>query len=308
MTLIDPGTTQLTGTTDPTLGADGGVTPARSWRRFARRLARQRPAMIALGFLVSISLVSLLAPWLAPYDPNDGVLRDALHGPSADHLLGTDDIGRDIFSRMLHAGRISLSAALIAVAVAMVLGFPLGLVAGYVGGRWDALIMRVNDTLMSFPPLVLAVTIVGVLGPDLVNAMVAIGIVYAPRFMRVIRAATMTVRQEAYVEAASMMGSSPVRTIRRHVLPNALSTLVVEVTLSLGFAILAEASLSFVGLGVQPPSASWGSMLNSAFSYLNRAPVFALIPGVAIFLVVLSLNTLGDGLRDSLGRQARGAQ
>lgn len=274
-------------------------------RRFLRRFAGQRAAVVALGFLLLVGLVALLAPVLAPYEPDRGVLADALQGPSGEHWLGTDDLGRDILSRLLHAGRISLSAAFIAVGIAAALGFPPGLIAGYVGGRWDTAIMRVNDTLMSFPPLILAVTIVGVLGPDLVNAMVAIGIVYAPRFMRVIRAATLTIREEAFVEAATMMGSSPARTIRRHVLPNALSPIVVEITLSLGFAILAEASLSFIGLGVQPPSASWGSMLKSAFRYLADAPVFALMPGVAIFLVVLSLNMLGDGLRDSLGREAR---
>lgn len=304
MTTIDPTTTQAVGPLGP--GPEVATPPATSWGRFLGRLRHQRLALVALGFLVVIATASLLAPVLAPYGPEDGTLRNALQGPSAQHWLGTDDIGRDIFSRMLHAGRVSLGAAVVAVAVASVLGFPLGLVAGFRGGRWDAAIMRVNDTLMSFPPLVLAVAIVGILGPDLINAMVAIGIVYAPRFMRVIRAATLSIRQEAYVEAATMMGSSGRRTIRRHVLPNALSPLLVEITLSLGFAILAEASLSFVGLGAQPPTASWGSMLNAAFSYLNRAPVFALIPGVAIFLVVLSLNMLGDGLRDSLGRETRG--
>lgn len=301
MTAIDPTTAQGGVDVVPTTRSSGR-------RRFLSRLARQRLALVALGFLLVVGLASLLAPLIAPHDPEQGTLRDALRGPSAQHLFGTDDIGRDIFSRMLFAGRVSLGAAFVAVGVASVLGFPLGLIAGFRGGRWDAVIMRVNDTLMSFPPLVLAISIVGILGPDLINAMIAIGIVYAPRFMRVIRAATLGIRDEAYVEAATMMGSSPWRTIRRHVLPNALSPLLVEVTLSLGFAILAEASLSFVGLGAQPPTASWGSMLDAAFSYLDRAPAFALLPGVAIFLVVLSLNTLGDGLRDSIGRQARGSR
>lgn len=273
---------------------------------FWRRLRRDRAAMISLCFLAIIAAASLLAPIIAPFDPDrDGTLAEALDGPSLSHLLGADDLGRDVLTRILYAGRVSLGSALLAVAVASVLGFPLGLLAGFRGGRVDSIVMRVNDTLMSFPPLVLAISIVGMLGTSLVNAMIAIGIVYAPRFMRVMRAAVLSIREEAYVEAAIMMGSPGVRTARRHILPNVLSPLFVEITLSLGFAILAEASLSFVGLGVQPPTASWGSMLDAAFTYMDRAPVYALAPGVMIFLVVLSLNTLGDGLRDSLGREER---
>lgn len=299
--MSEPTTTDITASdvmlAKPAAPASGG---------FWRRLRRDRAAMISLCFLVVVATASLLAPLIAPFDPErDGTLAEALHGPSLTHLLGTDDLGRDVLTRILYAGRVSLGSALLAVAVASVLGFPFGLLAGFRGGRVDSLVMRVNDTLMSFPPLVLAISIVGMLGTSLVNAMIAIGIVYAPRFMRVMRAAVLSIREEAYVEAAIMMGSTGMRTTRRHILPNVLSPLFVEITLSLGFAILAEASLSFVGLGVQPPTASWGSMLDTGFTFMDRAPVYALAPGVMIFLVVLSLNTLGDGLRDSLGREER---
>jgi len=272
---------------------------------FGRRFLRQRGAVIALAILLVITAAAVLAPLWTFHDPNGGVLSDAFSGPSGSHWFGADDLGRDVFTRMVYGARLSLGAAVIAVGIALVIGLPFGLVAGFAGGRWDTVIMRVNDALMSFPPLILAVSIVGFLGASLTNAMAAIGIVYAPRLMRVVRGAAMSIRQETYVEAARMMGVPARQIIGRHVLPNILSPLLVEISLSLGFAILAEASLSFIGLGVQPPSASLGSMLGDAFRYLRRAPVFAIAPGVAIMIIVLSLNVLGDGLRDSLGRRAR---
>ncbi|TDD84172.1 ABC transporter permease [Actinomadura darangshiensis] len=271
---------------------------------FLRRFRRQRAAVAALAILVLITLAAVLAPWWTLYDPAGGSLSDALSGPSGGHWLGTDDLGRDVFTRMMYGARLSLGAAVIAVGVAMAIGLPLGLIAGYAGGLVDSAIMRVNDALMSFPPLILAISIVGFLGAGLTNAMIAIGVIYAPRFMRVVRGAAMAVREETYVEAARMMGAPAHRIVRRHVLPNILSPLLVEISLSLGFAIIAEASLSFIGLGVQPPSASLGSMLGEAFRHLRDAPVYAIGPGVAIMIIVLSLNVLGDGLRDSLGRRA----
>jgi ABC-type dipeptide/oligopeptide/nickel transport system permease subunit len=271
---------------------------------FVGRFRRQRGAVSALAILLLITLAAVLAPFWTVYDPAGGSLADALSGPSGSHWLGTDDLGRDVFTRMVYGARLSLAAAVIAVGVALVIGLPFGLLAGYAGGRGDSVIMRVNDALMSFPPLILAISIVGFLGPGLTNAMIAIGVIYAPRFMRVVRGAAMAVREETYVEAARMMGVPAHRVIRRHVLPNILSPLLVEISLSLGFAIIAEASLSFIGLGVQPPSASLGSMLGEAFRYLRDAPVFAIGPGIAIVIIVLSLNVLGDGLRDSLGRRA----
>lgn len=286
-------------------GAADTVPSVSARRRFLRRFLEHRAAVVALVFLLVTVVVSVFAPVLAPYTPTDSDLANSLQGPSAAHWLGTDDIGRDILSRMLFAGRISLRASVIAVGLALGIGLPFGLVSGYLGGRWDNVIMRFNDALMSFPALILAITIIGFLGPSLTNAMIAVGIVYAPRFMRVVRGAALGVREETYVEAARMIGVSDARIIRTHILPNILSPLVVQTTLSMGLAILAEASLSFIGLGVQPPDASWGAMLGRAFSYLRRAPVFALAPGVVIMLVVLSFNVLGDGLRDSLGREER---
>lgn len=296
------------GETDPGVGmsnAEGASPVVTARRRFLRRFMSNRAAVVALATLVLIAAAAALAPVLTPHSPTDSNLANALQGPSAEHWLGTDDIGRDIFSRMLFAGRISLQAAVIAVGIAFAIGVPLGLLSGYLGGRWDNVIMRLNDAMMSFPALILAITIIGFAGPSLVKAMVAVGIVFAPRFMRVVRGAALAVREETYIEAARMIGVPPGRIIRKHVLPNILSPLVVQVTLMMGLAILAEASLSFIGLGVQPPDASWGSMLRRAFAYLRRAPVFALTPGFLITLVVLSFNVMGDGLRDSLGREER---
>lgn len=295
-------TTAQPATTSPPDGA-GTIVPPHG---FVHRFHRQRLAVVALWFLVLIGLVVVLAPLIAPHDPNAIDVRRVLEGPSAEHLLGTDDLGRDVLSRLLFAGRISLLAAVEAVGIALLLGVPLGLISGYVGGWVDTVIMRFNDALMSFPALILAIAIIGFLGPSVTNAMVAIGIVYAPRLMRVVRGSVLSVREETYIEASRSIGCSPYRMIRRHVLPNVLSPLIVQTTLSLGLAILAEASLSFIGLGVQPPEASWGAMLGRSFAYLAEAPLFVISPGIAITLVVLSFNVVGDGLRDALGRDRRG--
>lgn len=274
-------------------------------QRFWRRFRRQRPALAALGFLVFIVLVAVFAPVLAPADPNAQILRDNLQSPSWSHWLGTDELGRDILSRLIYASRLSLLAALQAVGVGIVLGVPPGLVAGYLGGRIDALIMRITDAVMSFPPLILAIAIVGVLGPDLRNAMFAIGVVFAPRFVRLVRGTVLAVREETFIEASRSIGTPMSKIIRRHILPNVMSPLVVQISLAAGFAMLAEASLSFLGLGAQPPDASWGVMLGRGFREISRAPWLVLAPGVAIALTVLAFNVLGDGIRDSIGREIR---
>jgi len=286
--------------TDP---EDVGAAPGGG--SFLRRFRRNRVGVVALAVLVGMVLVALFAPLIAPHDPDQGELARALEGPSADHWLGTDDLGRDILSRLIHAIRVLLSAAAIAIGVALLLGLPLGLVSGYFGGRVDNVIMRVNDALMSFPALILAVVIVGLLGPSLTNAMLAIGLVYAPRIMRVVRGSALSVREEVYVTSARATGCGPLRIIGRHILPNILSPLVVQTTIMLGLAILAEASLSFLGLGVQPPTASWGSILGRAFPYLNTTPVTVLAAGLTISVAVLAFNLLGDAFRDSLGRERR---
>ena len=279
-----------------------------SRRRFLRRFRRQRPALVALAFLTLIFLVAVAAPLVAPRDPLEQDLAATLQGPGGEYLLGTDELGRDVLSRLVYASRISLLAAAEAIAVAVLLGVPPGLIAGFAGGALDSLIMRLTDALMSFPPLLLAIAIVGVLGPSLTNAMVAIGIVYAPRFLRLMRATTLAVRQETFIEASRSLGCSTWRIIVKHVLPNVLSPLAVQIALTAGFAMLAEASLSFLGLGVQAPEASWGAMLGRASRFFDRAPWLVMFPGFAIAFTVLAFNTLGDGLRDSLGREVRRAE
>jgi ABC-type dipeptide/oligopeptide/nickel transport system permease subunit len=273
--------------------------------RFLRRFRRQVPALIALGYLVLVVLSALCAPLLATHDPLQQNLSGVLQPPGGGHVLGTDDLGRDVFSRALYAGRISLVAAAQAVAVAVLLGVVPGLIAGYAGRRVDAVIMRVTDALMSFPPLILAIAFVGVLGPSLTNAMFVIGVIFAPRFVRLVRGTVLSIREETFIEASRSIGTPTARVIRRHVLPNALSPLIVQISLTAAMAMLAEASLSFLGLGVQPPDASWGSMIERGFRYTAAAPWLTIFPGLLIALTVLAFNLLGDGLRDSLGRETR---
>lgn len=273
-------------------------------RRFLRRFLAERPAVLGLAFILLLTLVALLAPVLAPEDPNATDLRNAFASPgSSGALLGTDDLGRDILSRLIFATRVSLVAAVLAVGVAMALSVPTGLIAGYLGGWVDALIMRVADAIMSFPFLILAIAVIGAMGPGLTNAMVTVGFVFAPRLLRLVRAATLEVRQETFIDASRTIGTPTARIIRRHVLPNILSPLVVQASLLTGFAMLAEASLSFLGLGIQPPDASWGVMLERGFQNISREPALVILPGLAIALAVLAFNVVGDGLRDSFGRE-----
>lgn len=276
-------------------------------RRFIRRFRQQPAAMVALVFLMAMVLVAVFATWIAPQNPMDQDLRAVLLPMSGDHFLGTDELGRDVFSRLIFATRISMSAAAQAVIISVALGVVPGTLAGFFGGFIDTVVMRIADTIMSFPPLILAVALVGLLGPNLRNAMIAIGILYAPRFLRLMRSTVMSVREETYIEACRSVGCSNTRLITRHVLPNVLSPLLVQVSLVAGFAMLAEASLSFLGLGVQPPEASWGSMLGRGVRFMDREPILVIVPGVMIALTVLSFNVLGDGLRDSLGRETRKA-
>lgn len=279
--------------------------PASALARFLRRFRQQPAAMIAFLFLMAMVLVAIAAPLLAPKDPTAQNLRAVLQPMSGAHLLGTDELGRDIFSRLIFATRISMLAAAQAVIISVGIGVLPGAVAGYFGGIIDTVIMRITDAIMSYPPLILAVAIVGLLGPNLRNAMIAIGILYAPRFLRLMRSTVMSVREETFIEACRSVGCSTPRIIGRHVLPNVMSPLLVQVSLVAGFAMLAEASLSFLGLGVQPPQASWGSMLGRSVRFLDRAPLMVIVPGLMIALTVLAFNIFGDGLRDSLGRETR---
>ena len=250
-------------------------------------------------------LAALLADVLAPADLAEQSLRDRLQGPSGAYLLGTDDLGRDQLSRLLFATRTSLLAALQAVAIATVLGVPLGLLAGYTRGWFDEVASRFADAVMSIPAILLAIAIIGVLGPDLTNAMVAIGLVYAPRFFRVVRGSALAVREETWVEAARSIGCRHRRIIARHVLPGVLGPLVVEISLAMGFALLAEAGISFLGLGVQPPQPSLGEMLGRSTRFMSQSPGLVIVPGTTIMLIILAFNGLGDAVADALGQRAR---
>ena len=274
-------------------------------RRTGRRFFANRAAVVAFAFVAVVAAAAVLAPLLPLRDPNAQVLADRLQGPGARHWLGTDDLGRDVLSRMFFAARISLTAAVEATTIAAVLGIPFGLAAGYAGGWFDTVASRVADAFLSVPGLLLALAIVGILDPSVTNAMIAIGIVYAPRFFRVVRASTLAVREEVYVDAARALGVSRRRIVAGHVLPNIRSPLAVELSLAAGFSLLAEAGISFLGLGVQPPGASWGSMLGRSTRFMNDSPLLVVIPGLAIFLVVFSVNVIGAGLRDALGPEGR---
>jgi len=282
-----------------------GPTALPKRRGAMRRLLQARAGVISIAFLVALVLVAALAPWLAPHDPAQQSLGNQLQGPSWDHWLGTDGVGRDVLSRIVHAARVALLAPAISVGIAVVLGVPSGLVAGYWRGRVDQLMSILADTLLSIPPIVLAVSIVAVMGPGLTTVMAAVGIVYAPRLFRVVRAATLSAREELYIESANSIGCSSGRILLSHVLPNVASPLLVQVTLLMGFALIAEASLSFLGLGVQLPDASWGSMLRAAYDDKFRAPYAVVPPGVALTLTVLAFNTLGDALRDAVTARRR---
>jgi len=284
------------------------VLPGESPRaRFWRRFKRQRAAVAAAGFLIVVALAAIFAPLIAPKDPIEQSLSHSFASPGSDYWLGADRLGRDTLSRLIYGARYSLLAAAQAVAVAVVLGVPLGLLAGFVRGWFDSVASLCADAVLSIPAIILALAIVGVLGPNLTNAMIAIGIVYAPRLFRVVRGAAISVREETYIDAARASGVGTLRIARGHVLPNVMSPLIVQISLALGFAVLAEAAVSFLGLGVQPPDASWGVMLGQATAQLEDHPILVLAPSIAIVLTVLAFNVLGDGLNDSLGREIREA-
>ncbi len=289
--------------TDPSAEGLGDAISARG--RFVRRFRRQRPAIFALGFLVLLIIAAVFAPLVAPFDPLLQDLDQVLQPPSLAHWFGTDELGRDVLSRTIFAARISLLAAFQAVLIALVLGVPPGLAAGLWGGQVDNLIMRLTDALMSFPPLILAVAIIAALGPSLTNAMIAVGILLSPTFLRLMRGTAMAVSQETYVEAARSIGCSQTWIITRHILPNVVSPLFVQVSVFAGVAMLAEAGLSFLGLGAQPPDSSWGAMVGRGFRYISHSPSLIVFPGLAIAVTVLAFYVLGDGLRDSLGREVR---
>jgi peptide/nickel transport system permease protein len=258
----------------------------------------------ALAVVGLVGVAALGAPWLAPYSPTE-MHVDLLAPPSARHLFGTDDLGRDVLSRVIHGASVSVLVGVISMGTAAVVGVPLGLLSGYRGGLVDTLIMRLLDGLMAFPAILLAIAIMAVLGPSLQNAMLAIGVIYIPPFARIVRASVLSLREREFVDAARALGAGALRIVGRHVLPNCLSPVIVQASLGMGYAILVEAALSFLGLGVQPPQASWGSMLAEGRGFLDRAPWFATFPGLAIFVTVLGLNFVGDRLREALDPRLR---
>jgi peptide/nickel transport system permease protein len=250
--------------------------------------------------LILVVVLAVFAPWIAPYDPLATSWAAVRKAPSAAHWFGTDEVGRDLLSRVIWGSRASLAAGVIAVAIAVGIGVPLGMLAGYVGGVFDAVIGRLTDAMLAVPFLILAIALAAFLGPNLSNAMIAIGVTATPIFVRLARGQVMQARAEDWVEAARSVGNPPTRILMRHILPNILPPVMVQATLAIASAIIAEASLSFLGLGQQPPSPSWGSMLNTAQRFLTQAPWMALFPGLAIFLTVLAFNLFGDALRDAI--------
>ncbi|EOA04634.1 ABC transporter permease [Herbaspirillum sp. BH-1] len=268
------------------------------WRTL-RRFAGNRLALIGALIIGLLIVLALAAPLLAHYDPIfDQDYGNLLAGPSAEHWLGTDDLGRDIYTRMLFGSRISLQAALISVGLAFSLGVPIGIVSGYYRGAVDAIVMRVVDALQAFPSLILALALAAALGGGFYNAMVAVGIGFTSSFVRLARGQAMTIRNLDYVMAARSIGAGHLRIMWRYILPNSLAPLVIQATFAMGTAIIAEAGLSYLGLGAKPEDPSWGSMLHIAQGYLNTTPMLAMWPGLAIFLVVLGFNLLGDGIRE----------
>lgn len=274
-------------------------------RRALRRLFARKGAVVGLIVIATFIVLALLAPWIVPYDPVTTSWTLVRKPPSTLHWFGTDDLGRDILARVIFGARASLVAGAISVGIALSVGVPFGLLAGYRGGFVDALISRITDAMLACPFLILAIALAAFLGPSLRNAMIAIGISATPVFIRLTRGQTLSVKVEDYVEAARAIGNPPWRVALFHILPNILPALLVQATLSIAAAIIAEAALSFLGLGQQPPAPSWGSMLNSAQRFLTNAPWMAVWPGLAIFLVVLSFNLVGDGLRDALDPRQR---
>ncbi|WP_317436995.1 ABC transporter permease [Thomasclavelia spiroformis] len=272
-----------------------------SWNIFKKN----KVAMACLGIVIILCLVALFASWIAPYDPDAQVLTERLMPPSAQHWFGTDDLGRDIFSRIVYGCRISLSVGVVSQIIATVIGYTMGVCAGYFGGKVDAVISFIIQVFSSFPFLLFAIAIMFVLGPGLVNLYLALGLLGWASTARLIRGDVMRLKKMEYIDACKISGGSSFKIIMKHLLPNCLSTLIVTVTLGIPSAIMSEASLSFLGLGVRPPMSSWGSMISFSQPYIRSATYYSIIPGLAIIITVLAFNMLGDGLRDALDPKLR---
>lgn len=277
------------------------IKPSSPKQEIWRRLKKDKVAVAGGAILILVIALSLAAPLLTSYHPNAVVMEDRLMPPgSPGHILGTDHLGRDMLTRLLYGGRVSVAVGFIAVGIAMFFGISIGLLAGYFKGIFDILSMRFIDILMAFPYVLLAIAIIAALGPGLLNAMIAISIVGIPYYARIVRGTVLSLRELEYIEAQKALGSSNMRILFKHILPNALSPIIVAATLDVGWMIVAASGMSFLGLGAQPPAAEWGVMLSDGKDFIRVAPYISLLPGMAIFIVVLSLNLLGDGLRDAL--------
>ncbi|MDR2112706.1 MAG: glutathione ABC transporter permease GsiD [Candidatus Accumulibacter sp.] len=287
-------------TTETSIAAASGEvrTP---WSEFWRKFRKQRLAMIAGGFVAALVAVAILAPWLVPFDPESYFDYDALNAlPSSTHWFGVDSLGRDIFSRVLMGARISLAAGVLSVAIGALVGTSLGLLAGYYEGWWDRVTMRVSDVLFAFPGILLAIGVVAILGNGMINVITAVSVFSIPAFARLVRGNTLSLKHLTYIEAVKSIGASDWTILVRHILPGTISSIVVYFSMRIGTSIITAASLSFLGMGAQPPTPEWGAMLNAARTDMVNAPHIAVFPSLAIFFTVLAFNLLGDGLRDAL--------
>lgn len=267
-----------------------------------------RSGLVLVGFAICllVVLIAIIAPFIAPYDPLAQDFTARALGPNGDHWFGTDEFGRDILSRVLYGSRVTVVTSTIVVLLATVVGTSLGLVSGYFGGRVDNIIMRVMDVLLAFPGILLAIGVMAILGPGLVNVMIALGIAYTPSFARLVRGSVLSVRHLEYIEASRALGVPTVRVLARHVLPNVMAPILIQVSIAFVYAIRAEASLSYLGLGTPPPNPSWGNLLQETQRFMIREPILPFFPGLAIAITILGLNLLGDGLRDVLDPRLRG--
>lgn len=296
----------MTSTSQPLAAPSGAVDGGRSTPNVLNRLFHQRMVPVAFGVLLVVLICAVFAPVIAPADPVATSPLQALHGPSLDHPMGTDQLGRDILSRTIYGARVSLLIGFLAVTLSVIVGVPLGLISGYFGGMVDSIIMRAMDTIIAFPQIILALAIVAAFGGGMVQVLIAIGVGSIPPYCRVARGQVLSVREEDYIRAAQSVGSTNVRLLLRHILPNVMSPLIVQASLGVAFAILAEAGLSFLGVGVNPKTPTWGGMLSQALPIIRRAFHPSLFPGLAIFVTVLAVNVLGDALRDVLDPRLRG--
>ncbi|CAG9621806.1 ABC transporter permease [Sutcliffiella rhizosphaerae] len=280
-------------------------TKALRWRTFYKRLAKNKAALAGTFIIILVIILGIFAPLLATHDPNTPNVMNKLQGPSAEHYLGTDEMGRDIFSRLLFGTRVSLGIGFVSTLLGAIVGVTLGIVAGYYG-RWvDSLIMRICDILLAFPGILLALAIVSVLGASTRNVIIAVAFYAIPSFARIVRGSTLSVKKLEYVDAIRAMGSRDGRIIFRHILPNIMSPIIVQATLYIASAIITASALSFLGMGTRPPTAEWGAMLSQGRAYLAQAPHITLFPGLVILLVVIGFNLMGDGLRDALDPKSR---